>query len=149
MLAEGAGETHPPLADAPGGAFYPPAGYELPLGPGNRARARACANGAPTPARLQVSSRFRLAFSGRKPRGGCMRFPTLPLGQRGPGLQVTRPALAARGQSRCGGRDFREGGPPTRPAKRVPIGWRRGRRCALPIGCGRSASLRGLLGGCR
>lgn len=34
-------------------------------------------------------------------------------------------------------------GPPTRRASRAgraPIGWRRGRRCALPIGCGRSAS---------
>lgn len=142
-----------PWTTHPAARYIPQPGASFNPGPGNparaRARARACAKGPPTPARLQVRSRFRLAFPGRKPQGGCMRFPTLPLGQRGPGLQVTRPALAARGQSRCGGRDFLEGGPPMRPARRVPIGWRRGRRCALPIGCGRSASLRGLEGGCR
>nr|XP_025870508.1 partitioning defective 6 homolog beta [Vulpes vulpes] len=62
------------------------------------------------PQRLQVRSRFRPAFPRRKHQSPRMRLPAL---------------LLARDQSRGGRRDFREGGPPTRFARRFGAEFRR------------------------
>ncbi|CAI9154837.1 unnamed protein product [Rangifer tarandus platyrhynchus] len=60
--------------------------------PSNQARTRACAHGPPSPARLQVRSRFRPAFAGRKLQGPRMRFGARLQGPTGPSrLQVIPP----------------------------------------------------------
>ena len=58
----------------------------------NQARTRARAKGPPIPARLQVRSRFRPAFAGRKLQGLRMRFGARLRGPEGPSrLQVIPP----------------------------------------------------------
>lgn len=57
-----------------------------------QARARACAKGPPIPARLQVRSRFRPAFAGRKLQDPRMRFGARLRGPERPSrLQVIPP----------------------------------------------------------
>lgn len=93
---ESSRSTKPRQRDPPR-APAPKAGLELQTGPGNQPRACACAKGSPAPAHLQVRSRFRPAFPGRKPQSPRMRFPALLLGHRSPQLQVIPPLpLSAR-----------------------------------------------------
>lgn len=83
---------------------------------------------------------------GNSPAGACVLL--LPCSiQRGPRVSGDpAPPSQRRANREAAGGAFSPRGPPTRRASRAgraPIGWRRGRRCALPIGCGRSASRRG------
>lgn len=117
----------------------------------NQARARACAKGPPIPARLQVRSRFRPAFAGRKLQDPRMRFGARLQGPEGPSrLQVIPPLPRRAGPIERRQAGFSSRRPRPRAARGgYRIGWRRGRRCALPIGWGRSAGCLGFGGGCR
>lgn len=115
--------------------------------PGTRWRVR---RRPPATAPLQVRSRFRPAslhcHPGAETRGSAhapsSSLLLAPQRRSRASGDPAPPSYCGTNRGAAGG-GFSEGSPSMRRERRVLIGWRRERRCALPIGCGRSASGRG------